>query len=118
MRQRCTHCKLVIATKLGDAFDVLEGRAAVQRDTDRLEKWAGQQFQDISTGKCQIWSLGWGHPVQQHHLGPWQRKLLWRKALKVPGGSKLNASQQQRILATVTADCMQGSVFFHSIWHS
>lgn len=53
----------MVAAKLRDASEVLEGRAAVQRVLDRLEKQAGQQLQDISTGKCQVQSLGWGHPA-------------------------------------------------------
>lgn len=77
MRQRCTHCKLVIATKLGDAFDVLEGRAAVQRDTDRLEKWAGQQFQHRQVPDL---VSGLGSPCAATSSGPMAEKIALKKS--------------------------------------
>ena len=52
MRYRYIHRKFMVAAKLGHLFDMLEGRAAVQRDPDRLEKPAGGKLQDISMGKC------------------------------------------------------------------
>lgn len=44
--------------------------AAIQRDLDRMEKWAGKNFMKFSQGKCKVLHLGRNSPMHQDMLGP------------------------------------------------
>jgi len=97
-------------TKLRGAAETPEGRDAIQRDLDRLERWDHANLLRFNKAKARVPHLHWGNPWYQYRLGDEGMETSpAKKDLGLLGDEELDMTKQCLLAASVDT-CALGCI--------
>jgi len=107
----CTLNKFANDTNLCGAVNKLEGRSAVRRDLDGLERWACANLMKVSKAKCKVLHMGQGNPKHKYRLGrEWIETRPEEKDLRMLVDEKPNVDPTMCTCSTESHNCILGCI--------
>ncbi|KAK4817899.1 hypothetical protein QYF61_002283 [Mycteria americana] len=92
-------------TILGESIDLLESMKALQRDLDKLDRWAEANGMRFNKAKCWVLHLSHSNPMQRYRLGEeWLESCLVEKDLGMLANNQLNMIQPRNSVASRTRE--------------
>ncbi|TRZ26216.1 hypothetical protein HGM15179_000828 [Zosterops borbonicus] len=87
--------KFSVDTELCGAVNTLEGRDAIKKELDRVERWVHVNLMEFNNARCKILHMGWGNPKHEYRLdGEWIESSLEEKDLGALSDKKLSMTRQ------------------------